>query len=157
MGQELQTPAGQDVAVINPNISTDAQRVADAGARAKNAVERALASEQRILAARARIEADPPTDVEPERTLRVSALALVNHQRTLAAKHLRHTKDWARKSVRRVEKFENNGAYESLVKAIRYAHLAEKQANLVERQAYWADYYTVDNNRAQLTNDGGGE
>ena len=50
--------------------------------------------------------------------------------------------------------FDNNGDYVSLVKAIRYAHVAERAAALAENQAYFAEYYHVDRNRYQLVDKG---
>jgi len=157
MGQVPNTPVEEtNLPVVQqqaPSTQTFEQtRVADAKARADNAVHRARQADSRIQALRNSIIAEGE-QVGLSETIS-AALVMVNHQRGLAAKQVERAERWHRKAVRRCQMFDNNGDYVSLVKAIRYAHVAERAAALAENQAYFAEYYHVDRNRYQLVDKG---
>ena len=151
MGTESQPST--DPQVVAPAMTPDQARVISAGQRSADALARTIASVGRIEQIKAIMLATyeaTPAASPVERDQRLAATALVNHQLELARRKVEKATGWDKKCQKRVAKYQSAGSYESLVKAIRYAHIVEKNAHLAERQAYWAEYYSIDQNQEHL-------
>lgn len=140
-----------------PAPSNDMQRALDAKARAINAIQRASAATVRIEELKSRLMVAPEGEGVAAGQHRAAGLALINHQLNLANKNHDRAMRWERKARNRFDHFASYDDYESLVKVIRYAHVVEKKAHLCERQAQWAEHYTIDRNRAEITDTEEGE